>query len=82
MSLSAGNAEKVRCTMRYLGSLAQLPSSLAPHRQPVYAAGSNCANFRNFSMKLSSNISDICMIRNFLKTKIEFLKKLQLRWTH
>ena len=32
MPLSAENAEKVKFTMRYAYSLAQLPSSLAPGR--------------------------------------------------
>ena len=32
--------------------------------QPVYVIGSNLANFRNFSMKYSDHISEICIFRN------------------
>ena len=42
----------------------------------INAVGSKRANFRNSSMKLSGNISEICNFRN-MQTKSIFFKKLQ-----
>ena len=65
MILNADNTEKFRFTMRYPHSLAQLPSTLVPrHPAGLHDRFQVRANFRNVSMKLSGNISKICLFRN------------------
>ena len=46
-----------------------------PGAQSVHAVGSNWANFWNFSMNLSDNISEICSFRKKFE-KIDFLKNV------
>ena len=55
--------------MRYPGNLVQLPSSLAP-LCPAGLRSQFWDNLKNFSMKLSGNISEICIFRNMLKKSI------------